>query len=200
MNILGFIVNQSPDELVANKNTFFPMYVFGIDGDDAMGLCRFVLARLASGRLAWLLLFLLAFLLGRVGRFVALGTVIETKLRRLGRFAFGVLLESLLQQSVFNFECRILRFKFVDPVFELFDFAKEMGYVHDDEKYNNQTESSQVQHRKNRQVQGNFQDYVDNTLGLIVTRDEYSYIELFEVPTGEQQNSPVGSQENDNMV
>ena len=48
--------------------------------------------------------------------------------------------------------------------------------------------------------EGNFHDYVDNTLGLIVTRDEYSYVELFEVPKGEQQNSPDSSQDDDNQV
>jgi hypothetical protein len=48
--------------------------------------------------------------------------------------------------------------------------------------------------------EGNFLDFVDNTLGLIVTRDEYSYVELFEVPTGEQQNSHSDSQGDDNVV
>jgi hypothetical protein len=47
---------------------------------------------------------------------------------------------------------------------------------------------------------GNFQNIVDDTLGLIITRDEYLYVELFEVPKCEQQNCPDGCQGDDNVV
>jgi hypothetical protein len=48
--------------------------------------------------------------------------------------------------------------------------------------------------------EGNFQNVVENTLGLIISRDEYSYVELFEVPKGEQQNSLDSSQEDGSVV
>jgi hypothetical protein len=48
--------------------------------------------------------------------------------------------------------------------------------------------------------EGNFQNVVDNTLGLIITRDEYSYVELFEIPKGEQHNSPDSCLGDGNVV
>ena len=47
---------------------------------------------------------------------------------------------------------------------------------------------------------GNFQEYVDSTLGLIISRDEYSYVELFEIPKGEPGAVVDGSQKEDSMV
>ena len=48
--------------------------------------------------------------------------------------------------------------------------------------------------------EGVFLGYVDNTLGLIISRDEYSYIELFAVPNVESQCIGDGSQQSDNVV
>ena len=48
--------------------------------------------------------------------------------------------------------------------------------------------------------EGNFQNVVDNTLGLIISRDEYSYIELFERPSEEPEGVENGCQGDDNVV
>jgi hypothetical protein len=92
MNVLGFVIDQSPDELFSSENALFRWYAIGIDVANAMGLIGFILFRLASGGFAGLFLFSFWFFFG----FIALGTVIETELRFFGSFGFGVLLEGRL--------------------------------------------------------------------------------------------------------
>ena len=48
--------------------------------------------------------------------------------------------------------------------------------------------------------EGNFLTVVDSTLGLIISRDEYSYIELFEMPNDEPSNNADSSQGENNVV
>src|SRR5215469_3364412 len=102
MNVLGFVVDESPDELFANENTFFWRHTVGIDVVDAMCLYGFLVFRLASGRLARGAILL--FPAGGVFGLIALGTVIEAGFWLLGGFGFDALFDGFFEFLVFFFE------------------------------------------------------------------------------------------------
>ena len=51
MNVLGFMIEEPPDELFSNENTFFGRNAFGINRENAVCLVGFILFRLTSGGL-----------------------------------------------------------------------------------------------------------------------------------------------------
>src|SRR5215469_5488539 len=110
MNVLGFVIDESPDELFANENAFFRRHTVGIDVVDAMGLIGFLVFRLAPGRLARGAILL--FPAGGVFGLIALGTVIEAGFWLLGGLGFGILLDGFFELSGVDFECFVLNFDF----------------------------------------------------------------------------------------